>query len=87
MAHINAEYNHPDYDITVEVLEPQRGESDYSEGRKVNVNWDFISAKMSTNELRRVIKWLDAVRKHITANFDRKGRLKANFKPFDNSIL
>lgn len=82
MAYINGEYKHPNYEIEVQVLEPTKGEMTYSEGRKININWDSM-LDISTGELARIIRWFQQVKNHIAYNFDRKGRKKDSYTEFE----
>lgn len=82
MAYITGEYNHEDYDITVQVLQPTKDEESYREGRKVDVDWDSMLS-LTTAEITNVLNWLKSVNVHIKKNFDRKGRKKDTYLEFN----
>jgi len=82
MALITGDYQHPNYDIEVQVLQPTVGESSYKEGRKVQVEWDNM-LDTSTGELGKILKWLGQVKRHIGLNYDRKGKRKSTFTEFE----
>lgn len=75
MAYINGEFEHPEYEIKIEVLEPTKDECDYDEGMKVQVDWDSF-ASMSLEEFRNVVKWMNDKADHIEKTFNKKGQIK-----------
>lgn len=75
MAYINGEFEHEDYEIKIEVLEPTKYENDYEEGMQIQVEWDsFLSTNLQ--EFRKIAKWMLEKADYIEQNFTRKGKAK-----------
>lgn len=75
MAYINGEFQHQDYEITIEVLEPTKDEIDYDEGMQIQVEWDsFLSTDLQ--EFRNILKWMSDKADYIEQNFTKKGKAK-----------
>ncbi len=73
MGYINATYQHPDHDITIEVLEPTKDENHYKQGMRVQI--DNVDMKDYTpSEFRDIITWLNERLDFIENNFDKKGK-------------
>jgi hypothetical protein len=81
MAFINGEFKHPDYDISIQVLEPEKREGNYSKGRVVRVEFDSMQ-DFTTGELAKILDWIKAVNVYIKKSFDRKGKKKEGVEEF-----
>lgn len=75
MAYINGEFKNEHHDITIEVLEPTKGESSYGEGMQIHVDWDSFSS-ISLSQFRDIIKWMEDKADHIEKNFTKNGKPK-----------
>ncbi len=75
MAYINGEFEHKDYEIKIEVLEPTKDENWYGEGLKIDVDWDSF-VNLSLSEFREVLKWMSEKADYIEKNFTKDGKLK-----------
>ena len=75
MAYINGKFEHENYEIIIEVLEPTKDENDFAEGMKVQVDWDFMLGT-SLDEFREIIKWMSEKTDYIEQNFTKKGKAK-----------
>lgn len=75
MAYINGEFKNENHDITIEVLEPDKGEASYGEGMQIHVDWDSFSCT-SLSEFREIIKWMEDKADYIEKNFTKNGKLK-----------
>ena len=75
MAHINAEFKHEDYEITVSVLEPTKDEISYCQGMRIDVQWSSFD-DLSLKEFRNVLEWMSEKADYIKKNFTSKGKLK-----------
>jgi hypothetical protein len=73
MAHINGEFRHDYHDIVIEVLQPTRGECDYGEGLKIQVDWEHFNS-LSLEEFRKVVQWFNRMSDYIELNFDKDGK-------------
>lgn len=75
MSYINGEFEHPDYEIKIEVLEPTKDEMSYSEGMKIVVDWDsFLNT--SLEDFREILKWMNEKADYIEKTFNKKGQIK-----------
>ena len=75
MAYINGEFEHPYYEIIIQVLEPTKDENDYDEGMQIQVDWDAMRS-MSLEDFRNVLKWMNERADYINNNFTSKGKAK-----------
>jgi hypothetical protein len=75
MAYINGEFEHENYEIKIEVLEPTKDENDYEEGMQIQVDWDSMRS-MPMDEFRNVLKWMSEKADYIEQNFTKKGKAK-----------
>lgn len=75
MAYINGEFEHDDYEIKIEVLEPTKGENDYKKGMQIQVDWGrFLSTDLQ--EFRKILKWASDKADYIEKNFTKSGKPK-----------
>lgn len=75
MAYINGEFEHEDYEIKIEVLEPTKDENDFNEGMQIQVDWDSMHST-TLDEFRNVLKWMSEKADYIEQNFTKKGQAK-----------
>lgn len=75
MAYINGEFEHEDYEIKIQVLEPTKGESDFGECMQIQVDWDSMNST-TLAEFRNILKWMSEKADYIERNFTKKGKLK-----------
>ena len=75
MSYINGRFEHENYEIVIEVLEPTKDESDYDEGMQIQVDWDSMRST-SLEEFRNILKWMSEKADFIEQNFSKKGKPK-----------
>ena len=75
MAYINGEFEHDDYEIKIEVLEPNKGETDFGKGMQILVDWDNMRST-TLDEFRNVLKWMSEKADFIEKNFTKNGKKK-----------
>ena len=75
MAYINGEFQHENYEIKIEVLEPTKDENDFNEGMQIQVDWDSMRST-TLEEFRNVLKWMLEKADYIEQNFTNKGKAK-----------
>lgn len=80
MAYITAEFKHYDYEITIQVLKPERVECDYKEGRKIDIEIDGMP-QFTTTSLIEVSEWIKKTCIEIEKTFDAKGNKLKPLKP------
>ena len=73
MAHINGEFKHNNHDITIEVLQPTKGEYDYGQGMQIQVDWEHCES-YSLDEFRKIAHWFNNMADRIELNFDKDGK-------------
>lgn len=75
MAKVNGEFKHDEHEITINVIEPVKGELSYSEGMKIDVDWDSFE-RLSISEFINVISWMLEKANYIEKNFTKSGKKK-----------